>query len=376
MNEPTTVLPEANGQREVQHYVERVRAALADLPSDVVDDLTLGMEADLAEMRAEMGPGAGDPLTARLGEPEVYAADLRAAAGIPAATGSRELGARDPLADLRRSWDRLRAEQGWVDETARFLLTLRPAWWVVRGYAITALILAAPFGGLRSMVPPGPGFWVGTVAAVVSVRWGLRGPVDSTRTLLVRIANVVAGLVVAWLLVGISASQSLAGAQVAPADAGPAPAYSSMSGSYDLSNLYLYDQDGKRLSNVRVFDAMGQPVDQMDQDGVDELVRVDTVGVQHQNVYPKAIRGQDAWTPSGAVGPDGAPYAPAVSLESLVPLAAPSSTATGTSTATPSANPTATATATATPGAAPTSSPAAPQPAVSGATSAASPGTR
>lgn len=40
---------------EVRDYVARVRAALADLPAEDVDEFTTGMEADLAERLAEPG---------------------------------------------------------------------------------------------------------------------------------------------------------------------------------------------------------------------------------------------------------------------------------------------------------------------------------
>ena len=63
----------------VAAYVREVRAELADLPIEDVDDLTGGMEADLTELAAECG---GD-LAGRLGSPQLYAAELRSAAGLP-----------------------------------------------------------------------------------------------------------------------------------------------------------------------------------------------------------------------------------------------------------------------------------------------------
>ena len=72
----TTVIGVADG---VAAYVSEVRAELADLPAEDVDDLTGGMEADLSELATESG---GD-LIGRLGTPGLYAAELRAAAGLP-----------------------------------------------------------------------------------------------------------------------------------------------------------------------------------------------------------------------------------------------------------------------------------------------------
>ncbi len=65
---------------EVRDYVVGVRAALADLPPEDVEEFTTGMEADLAERLAEPGDGT---LRDRLGEPDAYAAELRSAAGLP-----------------------------------------------------------------------------------------------------------------------------------------------------------------------------------------------------------------------------------------------------------------------------------------------------
>src|SRR6187431_418045 len=76
----TTVIGSAGQVEDVRAYVRAVRAWLGDLPADEVEDLTAGMEADLAERAAE----SGGPLGGLLGQPEAYAAELRSAAGLPA----------------------------------------------------------------------------------------------------------------------------------------------------------------------------------------------------------------------------------------------------------------------------------------------------
>ena len=78
----TIALPE--GQAAVHEYVERVRAALADLPPEDLDELTGGLEADLREQAGELPPGPD--LAAAFGAPTAYA-ELRAAAGLPGPTG-------------------------------------------------------------------------------------------------------------------------------------------------------------------------------------------------------------------------------------------------------------------------------------------------
>ena len=76
MSTNTIKMPTAH---DVNEYVQQVRAELADLPPDDVEELTGGLEADLAERLAESPDGL-----AGLGSPQVYAAELRSAAGLPA----------------------------------------------------------------------------------------------------------------------------------------------------------------------------------------------------------------------------------------------------------------------------------------------------
>src|SRR5262245_27801142 len=71
----------APAESQISDYLGRVRAALADLPTDARDELIEDLPDHLAEVLAE---DAGT-LTERLGEPEAYAAELRAAAGMAAA---------------------------------------------------------------------------------------------------------------------------------------------------------------------------------------------------------------------------------------------------------------------------------------------------
>jgi hypothetical protein len=63
---------------DLQRYVDEVRRELADLPDDARDELTDGLAADLSELVAEQGSGG-------LPRPDEYAAELRAAAGLPPA---------------------------------------------------------------------------------------------------------------------------------------------------------------------------------------------------------------------------------------------------------------------------------------------------
>ena len=64
--------------QEVLRYAAGVRAELADLTPAQRDDLFEDLEDHLSEVAAELD----EPLQSRLGPPEIYAAELRASAGI------------------------------------------------------------------------------------------------------------------------------------------------------------------------------------------------------------------------------------------------------------------------------------------------------
>lgn len=242
MNE-TVSMAAGPAAAEVRDYVARVRAAMADLPVEDVEEFTTGMEADLAERLAEPGEGT---LRDRLGDPDVYAAELRAAAGLPARVVAAE---RRPSAGERLSarWARLSDQ---VLGAAPWLSDLRPVWWFVRGFALAALP-AVFLGG--SIV------WLGAFGAVVSVALGLlarHGHLTGSRVGPVRVVgNVLAVLLlpVALLLLGDTDSSS-------------EPAYedSSFSGpgltsdGEQVTNIYAYDETGRRIDKVRLLDQNGR----------------------------------------------------------------------------------------------------------------------
>ncbi len=132
--------PELADATEVHDFVRVMRTHLADLAPREQADLTMGLEVDLAELVAERGAEA-------LGDPAAYAAELRAAAGLPpaapAAPGAPA--ARSPRATLmdaidtaHGTWDRvLDALPG---DLRGILTALQPVWWVARG-AVAWLVL-------------------------------------------------------------------------------------------------------------------------------------------------------------------------------------------------------------------------------------------
>ena len=154
----TTVIATDPQVDDVRAYVGAVRAWLGDLPPEEVEDLTAGMEADLAERAAESGGTLGG--AAR--EPEAYAAELRSAAGLPprsvpvgpAAPGPGAL--RSLRASIRASGD---------DALRRFpgCATCGPSWWLARG-AVAGWVVQAVLGSSNWLLPlvgAAVSFWIG-----------------------------------------------------------------------------------------------------------------------------------------------------------------------------------------------------------------------
>ena len=119
--------------RQAQDYLAAVEHELADLSAEdrsaLMEDLALHLEALTAE-------DDDRPLAVRLGPAAAYAADLRAAAGLPPRGGAA------PAGDWRARVDAVLASPSFRRlgpagrEVRRLLRELRPAWWVLRGYLV------------------------------------------------------------------------------------------------------------------------------------------------------------------------------------------------------------------------------------------------
>ncbi|WP_336706376.1 hypothetical protein [Oerskovia sp. USHLN155] len=308
----TTLSPEAVILDQVRRYAADVRAHLADLSPEQVDDLTDGLEADLAEALADM-PGTLRPLpqgsevpdggatalldvAARFGPAGEYAAELRSAAGLdPAAPGPlprRSLGdrlaadGRRFVSEWRSLWAPVTSSPQWA-AFLEFAAVLQPVWWVLRAWVVV-LVLYGWFNMPQNfeLVPRAP-FWrfLLLAAIVVSVQWG-RGRWLRRRGLgtLRTVVDVVAVLVTVPFFVsaafgtnaelnGLSTSSSGSyeqGYQQGVSDAsngyGASGVSAGGSGSgvfvdgSPVSNLFVYDASGRALQDVQIFDDQGRPV--------------------------------------------------------------------------------------------------------------------
>jgi len=282
----------------VADFASAVRRSLADLGADTVDELTDGLEADLADKLLD----APSTDAAELGDPTAYAAELRAAAGLgapPRSTVSENV--RSNLADLR-TWFTPLTKLPAVTALSSFLISVRPVWWVARGWAL--FFILAGF----TVVPQN--IWDHPVLAalvLVSVQWG-RGrwlPWRWSR------GGVIALSIVALLALPFAVSSGigrLTGNNNAEAyDYVPEGMF--LNGE-QVTNIFAYGADGEALTDVQLFDQAGNPLDLYGDsayvwdymDGERLLVPSDDVSARSGwNVYPlETVRDSaiddDGWT--------------------------------------------------------------------------------
>jgi hypothetical protein len=279
-----------DGLREaIGWYAAEVRRHLGDLPSDQVDDLTDGLEADLADALAD-GPrpagddGAGVDPAVRFGAPGDYAEELRAAAGLPhGAAAAKPWPAR--VQRLRSAAGRAAAavrRQPWAEPVGRAATDLRPLWWVARawiGYQALMWVviqtdwLVPHVRPDREGVPQRALHWaILLVLVAVSVQWG-RGRWGAAQLpRLSRGATVVALVLVvpvAWFTYesrfyapaysDVRVVQ-LPGEPIQPDDG-------VWVDGIQVSNLFVYDAAGDPLEDVQVYDDRGRPVRTTDDEG-------------------------------------------------------------------------------------------------------------
>lgn len=232
---------------EVRDYVAGVRAALADLPVEDVEEFTTGMEADLGERLAEPGEGT---LRDRLGEPDAYAAELRSAAGLPPRAALVQ--PKKPVAQrVSGLWSDVSSG---VLKAMPWLSDLRPLWWAVRGF----ILVGAPMWLIG-----GPTVFYGAIGAIVSVVLGLlvrQRVLTGTWIPPVRvIGNVIAVALLPIALVALVDRAPLnSDSYFAEPQASSGPGGGLTNNAEEVANVYAYDETGRRIDKVRLFDQNGR----------------------------------------------------------------------------------------------------------------------
>jgi uncharacterized membrane protein len=252
----TTVLPP-----DAAAYLAAVREALDDLPAAERDDLLAEVETSLLERSAE-----GGSISANLGPPQEFAAELRTAAGLdPAPLAATGVQRRDWVDTVRRRSAALR----------KLASELAPIWWVVRGYvvvAVAALLADAHWSGRPAAVPhvPSAGAGLGFIAAaiILSVAAGVL-----TRRRRLRVAAAAANVVLAAALVPVlvhlarlpSVPQSSFVETTLPTGL--------VYNGQPVDNVYPYSRSGRLLHDVLLFDGAGRPLDVVTSDHLRRVLR-------------------------------------------------------------------------------------------------------
>ncbi|GAA1312415.1 DUF1700 domain-containing protein [Saccharothrix xinjiangensis] len=383
---------------EVRDYVARMRAELSDLPAAEVGEIMDDAEAHVAEVAEEMGEElSAAALTARLGTPEVYARELRVAAGYPpraveqATTAIRiraaflarfafwslavfivvafgfsvQGGEEEPLLVLVGLfatvatglvfWQRgllaqvealpetralrealRRAEASEAGRVLTSLRTLQPAWWVVRAL----LVVAA--GALVYRIDS-----TLLIALALGALSLVAGPKARTDRRWLWISLPATGFALGSLLFILGSLVGGLGHRSVPVSVYNSPQPSAP------TNIYVFDKDGKPLTDVYLYDEDGRPI---------ESQWYGCYSRREDNQYPRPRVEHDergcreiAGVPFAAIipNPSSATTAPPPSLSNLpptptptpTPSSAPSSTSSPTPPSTTEAAPTTASTA-------------------------------
>ena len=257
MNDTTLTAAE-----RIHGFAEAVRAQLADLPADEVDDLVEGLVGDLSDQAADHGGQI------ELRDPAAYAQELRDAAGLPE---------RGPITTARTPWhERLAAAAGRIVGRIRssafgswlldLLIALRPVWWVLRGLVLAALVVIPAGLGPRTMagyggLPAQVFTWALIIAVIlVSVQWGRgrwlpRNPLRHIRTVASIIAVLAFPMVFSPVLFGFASATMYPQASYVP----PPPGLR-LDGE-QIDNLFVYDKDGNLINGAQIYTNRGTPVD-------------------------------------------------------------------------------------------------------------------
>lgn len=277
MSEPTIVMRE-----DVESYVEAVGRRLADLPDEERADLLDELREHATSITRE---DSAVDLVARLGTPEAYAAELRAAAGLP------EPGRRGPGAWFRGIGARIAASRWWP-VVGRFARDMTPVAWAVRGAVAVWLVLlmlgdlGSTTRGLLLLAGALIGWWAGPRVR----QWSQRGPV---RLWLRRLVDVVVA-VLALLICLDGLSGAWRQGESYPYEVTVDSTYLSANGM-PVSQVVPVGADGKPVP-VALFDQDGQPIVPADPtggascaDGASYPVPIpyrDSTGQVLPNVYP------------------------------------------------------------------------------------------
>lgn len=297
------ITPSEHVPADVTAFVGQVRAELSDLPPDDVDELTVGLAADLADARAD----SPDAWREGVGSPQVYAAELRAAAGLPpkAVVEPPRPGTFD---GLRAAWHASPARP-WLE---RWYAELRPGGWVLRGLTAGLAIGIATWGQL------------GALAAVVAVPVSIWIGREARRgMLLAKVLGAVGAVVAAFVLFVVCLAWRPSSSSGYSESYVPTEAYN---GGEIIANLYGYDAAGNRVDGLRLYDQSGNPVRATDYNGTEFTAFPGALDPGSQGDVWAGVDGY-AWVPPMTIPPVATATTPTPSMSGSSTSSSASSTA-------------------------------------------------
>jgi uncharacterized membrane protein len=284
---------------DVTAYAAIVRAQLADLPAGERDVLLEDLEQHLAEVAAE-GEGS---LVDRLGPPEAYAVELRAAYSAGHQTTETTQTTQTAQTNGPHLAESVRAaaariiDSDWARQIVAFLPELRPAWWVLRAY-LAVLILVAAFSRGYGLGPiPNPTTKRGLaeilamgVAIWISVRVARRNrPLPRPGRVVAASLNALIALVGTAILANMAMFPS---PQMIGTSSPEQPPFAAAFAAGPTTNIYVYSQDGKPLTNVLLYDQDGQPIT-VEKSEAQTSYPIGADGKAITNAYPLTQRHQN-----------------------------------------------------------------------------------
>lgn len=237
---------------EIDRFAKDVRAALKDLSSDEVAELTEGLEADLAAQADEQEREFVLP------DPGNYAAELREAAGLPI----REKGIFGYIDRVARRLSARIAHNRVLLSATRFFASFAPVWWLARGYVAFVIIQLVVFQTWPVYTPNNVVGWIGLVVLVFgSAQIGRRAWTPNRFwTRIIGTLNVVAIVVAVPTFLGLRTFASDAVALYTSGAVVPEIETGLKMNSQQVDNIFVYDENGDPLTDVQLFDQNGDPI--------------------------------------------------------------------------------------------------------------------
>ena len=236
---------------DVKAYLSAVRARLDDLPAEERDDLLADVEPSMLDSAEE----SDAPVELRLGPPDCFADELRAAAGLPPRAETPDAAPRRGLRERLATADAFLT----TSPTTRWLRDLAPLWWVLRGLVAVGLLeILVGETVLDRAQPLSYALLVALALAVtVSVAVGLRRPRRNAALIVVNLVLVLAAAPVIWNAISAGRDAVVNDAVVTEAPPEPGLLYDGA----PVQNIYAFDRQGRLLQDVRLFMHDGRPLE-------------------------------------------------------------------------------------------------------------------